>query len=188
MECNRDTGVSDEGDAKCTPVNGAMSFFINCPAGNDCVFPEEEILRTIENGCKEDLYADGNLIKQVNFVGTHDSSPILAVQLSNNEGKESRLDIGLSLGIVALFAVVFAIVYKRRSKPRFEKAPLSEANDSFSHTYDFSESFSEQSSTSESDLDGNRNLVCFHQMHAEIDDEGQVTIMPRMDSSLNWAP
>ena len=104
MECIKDTGIAEEGDMKCTPMIGSMTFYSDCAT---CPYPEEEILSNIKKAFDENLFVDGDLVKQVNYIGSRKTV----------SARSSSLGTGMSIGFVgAALATTMAVVYSRRRK------------------------------------------------------------------------
>jgi len=122
VECVRDTGVTAEGNVKCTPIIGVMTFYSDC---STCPFPEDQILTSLKEGCEDNRYVDGDLIKQVNYIGTR-----TALVSKATTGPKQAVVLGSSFGVIAaVSAAVCALLFFRvRSRQRDKSLPLSAAD------------------------------------------------------------
>jgi len=134
VECMRDTGIAEQGNMKCTPIKGSMTFVTDCEE-EPCKNPELMVQAFIQKGCEDGVYVKGP-IEQVNYIGTR--SLLLEANRSNNPGIIYGMPIGLILLIAA--AVTLTIVYRRKKRKRNQAKhlALSEFNDD-DGTYDLNE-------------------------------------------------
>jgi len=121
--CGMDAEFSVGGDVKCTPIIGAMTFYSDC---STCPYPEDEILTSIKQGFESNRYVDGDLIKQVNYIGNRNVIP-----LKSTTGPNQAVVLGSSFGVVAaVSAAICALLFFRvRSRQRDKSLPLSSADD-----------------------------------------------------------
>lgn len=125
VECVLDTGITADGDTKCTPMIGLMTFYSACAR---CTYPEAEILSHIKAlSSDESLTREDSLIKQMNFIGIREESDENAVFLSSSKNGESgnTAGIGMSFGFITAVAIVLvvtmSIVYKRRKRKQLQR-------------------------------------------------------------------
>jgi len=97
---------------KCTPIVGAMSFYSEC---STCSYPEADILASIEEAMDGGAFVDGDIIKEVNYIGTRDTS----TSFINEERHEKfSFNLGIVICLIAFQFIIIGVVLLRRRRRR----------------------------------------------------------------------
>ena len=100
-------GVDFSEDSTCFPYKGAMGFYSTCET---CSFSEETmLLNAIADGCDNDVYLDGDVMKKVIFIGTRPEVVFTMNSAPSNED-ESRQPRVTMMGSFSLFFIIAGIL------------------------------------------------------------------------------
>lgn len=171
-----DTGVTADGNVKCTPIVGSMTFYSDCAT---CTYPEADILAAIESACDNNLYVDGNIIKQVNYIGSREPLTV-ELNMGNGDNKTQRsLGFGLSFAFVlAAVAAAMSVLYNRwRNKKHKQYEDMTGGTGK--KTYDFDEVSLDQVSR-DFDADTTQNTINLSDLLTlSEEDDGGINVLWR---------
>lgn len=104
----------------CVPFKGGMTYYTTCES---CPAEREEILLTIKSGCENDIYADGDIIKEVTYIGAGLGNRIIDnsgfAPNANNKPKVTQGNSFIYIATASLIALVAAVqVYRKKRRER----------------------------------------------------------------------
>jgi len=100
-------GSNFDNEEQCIPYKGSMTYHticISCPA------EDVNLLATIENGCENDAYVDGMIIKKVHYIAQSGNGIPFTINVeSTPKEQDDSLPVNL-MGSLMIFFIIAAIV------------------------------------------------------------------------------